>query len=95
MTRYVVTCIHTGIVMGDKEAETPAEACRLLDSDGGIEAASYDGHPPDSRAARDARTGYLVYVAPDGYGRNVRDDAMAKRLLASGPAAYVKADYVG
>lgn len=93
MTRYVVTCNHTGIIAGDKETGSPAEACRLLDADIGMVAASYDEHPGHSAAARDAEVGYLVYVAPDGYDFDNFDEAISARMLAPGAVPYVKAGY--
>ena len=58
-THYVLIDAYSGFVWGEADAETPTEACRIVDEQVGGEAREYE-----DVTRLDGMSGYYVYEAP-------------------------------
>jgi hypothetical protein len=80
MTRFALIDIDSGFAWGVADAESPAEACRLVDEDFGADGRDYEDHGPDSYADRQGRPGYIVHEVPAGFDV---DDGQDKAQIAA------------
>lgn len=84
LTHYVLIDAHSGYVWEEADAETPIDACRIVDQKVGGEDREYE-----DVSRLDGRDGYYVYEAPadwtsveDGQDRSEIERVKALPLVA-------------
>jgi hypothetical protein len=66
-TNYILIDSNSGYIWGQAYADTPIDACRLVDEGCGASGREYVEYGPNHSILRDGLDGYLVYAAPENF----------------------------